>query len=121
MTNRHIYSLLFVLSVFAIPSVALAHVHLEKSIPAKDEQLTTLPTTVQLWFSGNVEAEWSKIEVKDANGQRVDQGKVSAIADSPKAIQIDLKSTISGTYEVKWNAVASDGHRIKGSFTFHLK
>lgn len=107
--------------LLSLPTFALAHVHLEKSTPAKDETLAAAPTSVQLWFSGNIETAWSKVEVTDANGNRVDKNNVSAINDNASSLQIDLTPLSSGSYTVKWNAVANDGHRIKGNIIFHVK
>ena len=103
------------------PTVSHSHVHMNKAQPDKGEVLTTAPTLVQLWFSGKVSAEWSKIEVTNASGERVDSGAVSNIGDDAKSLQINLKPIGSGSYEIHWNAVSGDGHRIKGSSPFSMK
>lgn len=107
------------LLLLLLPMVSHAHVHMNKSQPAKGEVLATPPTVVQLWFSGGVEAEWSKIEVTDSKGERVDSGAVSA--KDANALQIKLKPIGSGNYEVKWSVVSHDGHRIKGGINFSVK
>ncbi|MBI5451378.1 MAG: copper resistance protein CopC [Gammaproteobacteria bacterium] len=102
------------------PLLAQAHIHMEHSTPAKDAVLTVAPQTVQLSFNGKISAEWAKIEVTDAQGRRVDDGKVIN-SDDPKQIQIGLPGIAAGIYEVKWSAVSGDGHRVKGTFTFTVK
>lgn len=109
------------LSLLLFPLTAAAHVHVEKTSPAKGETVSPAPEQVQLWFSGGVETEFSKIKVTDADGKRVDNGEVSRIDSDPKAIQIGLEPLSAGSYTVKWNVVAHDGHRIKGSITFNVK
>lgn len=109
------------LLLLLFPTISHAHVHLDRSQPAKNEVLTSPPAVVQLWFSGAVSAEWSKVEVTDATGGRVDSGAVSSIDNNPKSLQIHLKPIGPGSYEIKWNAVANDGHRIKGSSPFSVK
>lgn len=103
------------------PMISHAHVHMNKSQPAKAQVLTTPPTLVQLWFSGAVESQWSKIEVTDANGERVDNGAVSAIGSDASSMQISLKPIGTGSYEVKWSTASRDGHRIKGNYSFSVK
>lgn len=109
------------LMLLLFPMISHAHVHMNKSQPAKGEVLATPPAVVRLWFSGAVSAEWSKIEVTNAKGERVDTGTVSAISDDTKSLQINLKPLGSGNYEIKWNTVSNDGHRIKGSSPFSVK
>ncbi len=109
------------LLLLLFPMISYAHVHMDKSQPAKGEVLTTPPAVVQLWFSGAVDVEWSKVEVTNTKGERVDNGAVSNIDNDPKSLQINLKPIGTGSYEIKWNAVANDGHRIKGSSPFSVK
>jgi methionine-rich copper-binding protein CopC len=109
------------LVLLLFPIISHAHVHMDKSQPAKGEVLAAAPTVVQLWFSGGVSAEWSKIEVANAKGERVDSGAVSTIGDDAKSLQIKLKPIGPGSYEIRWNAVSNDGHRVKGSSPFTVK
>lgn len=109
------------LALLLFPFVATAHVHVDKTSPAKGETVATAPEQVKLWFSGGIETEWSKIKVTDADGKRVDNGKISRIDSDPKSIQVGLNPLATGGYTVKWNVVAHDGHRIKGSITFNIK
>lgn len=113
-------ALLSALLMLGWPVVGLAHVHLEKSEPAKGATLDASPERVQLWFSGKVAGEWSQIEVTDAGGQRVDDGEVRDEGD-PKRLSVGLRPLTAGTYEVKLNVVSGDGHRVKGSFSFSVK
>ena len=107
--------------LFSLPLLSHAHVHLDKASPSENEVLVTPPTSVKLWFTGRVEAAWSKIKVVDSQGNRVDEGDVASINNDPKTLTVPLKSLGSGTYEVNWNIVANDGHRIKGKFSFTVK
>lgn len=104
----------------AWPLVSMAHVHMDKSDPANGATLSVIPKSVDTWFSGKVAAEWSKIEVTDANGKRVDTGEVSDGGD-PKHLSVGLKSVAPGSYDVKLNVISGDGHRVKSSFSFSIK
>ncbi|MBL1259264.1 MAG: copper resistance protein CopC [Thiotrichaceae bacterium] len=114
-----LYSSLLLLLIF--PLVSWGHVHLDKSIPAKGEAVSPAPESLQLWFSGGVETDWSKIEVKREDGTRMDDGEISHINDDPKTLKVTLKPLPAGTYKIKWNIVAHDGHRIKGNSHFSVK
>lgn len=109
------------LLLLAFPMTSHAHVQMTKSQPAKGEVLATAPTVVRLWFSGEVSAEWSRIEVTNGKGERVDSGAVSNIGGDAKSLQINLKPIGSGSYEIRWNAVSNDGHRNKGSSPFSVR
>jgi methionine-rich copper-binding protein CopC len=109
------------LLMIAWPLASSAHSHLEKSDPADKATLSAPPKSVQLWFSEKVAAEWSKIIVTDAGGKRVDQEKVAEDKDDPKHIQVDLNALQPGSYQVNWNAISGDGHRVKGDFSFSVQ
>jgi len=109
------------LLLLMFPLVSWGHVHLDKSIPAKGEAVSPAPESVQLWFSGGVETDWSKIEVRNTDGARMDDGEINRINDDQKTLRITLKPLPVGIYKVKWNIVAHDGHRIKGNSHFSVK
>lgn len=111
----------YLLLLLMFPLVSWGHVHLDKSIPAKGEATSSAPENLQLWFSGGVETDWSKIEVKSEDGSRMDDGEISHINDDQKTLQVPLKPLSAGKYKVKWNIVAHDGHRIKGNSHFTVK
>ena len=102
------------------PLVSSAHVHLDKSNPSMNAELSEAPTKIDLWFSGKVDGEWSKIKVTNSNGKRFDKKNVTN-GSSAKHLTVGLEPLPAGKYDVKWSAVAGDGHRIKGSLTFSVK
>jgi len=114
-------SLLIAALLLSFPFASQAHVHVKKTIPEKGQVLTSPPKALQVWFSGNVEAEWSKISIKDSNGNRVDTGDVRTIADDMSSLEVDLKPLSAGSYHVRWNVISSDGHRVKGGIDFQVK
>lgn len=107
--------------LFAMPLVASAHTHMERSEPADKAMLETAPAAIHLWFSEKVSAEWSKIEVTDAAGKRVDKQQVTADDTNLKHVQSALEPLTAGIYQVKWNVISGDGHRVKGNFTFTVQ
>jgi methionine-rich copper-binding protein CopC len=107
--------------ILLVPAVALAHTRFLMSEPAPDDSLAASPQAVRLWFSHPVEADFSRIEVTDGSGQRVDNKDVTRDADDPKALRVTLPALSSGKYQVNWTAVSADGHRVKGTFSFSVQ
>jgi methionine-rich copper-binding protein CopC len=107
-----------ILSLLAIAfgSVAAdAHAVLDRASPAVGSTVASAPREVSLTFSQNLEAAFSSIQVTDASGTRVDQGKPQI---SGNTMRIGLKSLSQGTYRVRWQALSVDTHKTEGSFTF---
>nr|MDQ3743873.1 CopD family protein [Acidobacteriota bacterium] len=72
---------------------------------------------VELWFSEELEASMSNATVSDQAGRRVDKNNV-ALAEGDKKLQVELEDLGPGTYTVDWKALSTDGHTMKGKFTF---
>jgi copper resistance protein C len=112
--------LLAALALVGWPVTGLAHVHLDRSEPAKDAVVGEAPKAVKLWFSGRIEPDFSEIVVTSADGTRVDKGDTSA-SSNRRELSVSLDDLAPGTYQVNWNAVARDGHRIRGDFSFTVE
>ena len=119
-TRNTLMTLTAIMLLLCWPLTAMAHVHTEKTQPADGETLAQSPKTVEAWFTGKVTAEWSKIEVSDADGNRVDDGVVSN-GDDPNHLTVGLKPLTSGSYNVELNVISGDGHRVKGHFSFTVR
>jgi methionine-rich copper-binding protein CopC len=96
---------------------AWAHAFLDHASPLVGSTVPTAPHEVTLWFTQNLEAAFSTVEVFDANGGRVDQGKAGI---SGNTMHVALKALPAGTYRVRWHALSVDTHTTQGSFTFHV-
>jgi methionine-rich copper-binding protein CopC len=96
---------------------ARAHAFLDHASPLVGSTVPTAPHELTLWFTQNLEAAFSTVEVFDANGGRVDQGKASI---SGNTMRIGLKALAAGTYRVRWHVLSVDTHTTQGSFTFHV-
>jgi len=108
--------LILSLLAMALGSVAVhAHAMLDHASPAVGSAVASPPREVSLTFSQNLEAAFSSVQVTDANGARVDQGKPQI---SGNTMRVGLKSLSPGTYRVRWQALSVDTHKTEGSFTF---
>ena len=109
---------------FVIPSLlfaalgslaAHAHAFLDHASPLVGSTVGSAPREVSLTFTQNLETAFSSVQVTDANGARVDQGKAQI---SGNTMRVGLKSLAAGTYRVRWHALSVDTHKTEGSFAF---
>lgn len=98
-------------------TAAKAHAFLDHAEPRVGSAVPSAPREVSLFFSQNVEAAFSGVEVSDANGTRVDQGKPSI---NGGVMRVGLKPLPPGTYKVRWHVLSVDTHTTEGSFSFHV-
>jgi methionine-rich copper-binding protein CopC len=98
-------------------TAAYAHAFLDHAEPRVGSTVPTAPREVVLFYSQNLEAAFSSVEVSDANGARVDLGKPQISAST---MRIGLKQLSPGKYRVRWQVLSVDTHTTEGSFTFHV-
>ncbi|ABO56344.1 copper homeostasis periplasmic binding protein CopC [Burkholderia vietnamiensis] len=110
-----------VVAGFVIAQAAHAHAHPKTLDPAADATLASAPHEVAIDFSETLEPAFSSIVVTDSHGQSVADGKSTVDAGNRKRMHVALASLAAGTYTVAWVAVASDGHRTQGRYTFTVK
>ena len=94
-----------------------AHAHLDHASPGVGSTVSTAPQEITLWFTQNLEAVFSTVEVFDGSGERVDEGKPSI---SGNTMRVALKPLSPGTYRVHWHALSVDTHTTEGTFTFKV-
>lgn len=97
------------------PAPALAHNSLVESAPAKDARLAAPPAEVKLRFLSNVD-KTAKLVVTDATGASA----IGAVTVSGKFLSAPFTATTPGTYTVSYELASSDGHPIKGGFSFGI-
>jgi copper resistance protein C len=119
MVRRDILALAGLALVFAART-ATAHAFLAHALPAVGSTLDVAPKEIRIWFTSAVEPAFSTIEVKDAGGKSVTQGKTEADAADQTVLHVTLGPLAPGTYTVTWRATSVDTHKTEGSFEFHL-
>jgi len=105
------------LIAFMAAQAAFAHAFLDHAEPRVGSTVPSAPKEVVLFFSQKVEAAFSTIEVSDANGARVDQGKPVINATT---MRIGVKPLPPGTYRVRWQVLSVDTHTTEGNFSFQV-
>jgi methionine-rich copper-binding protein CopC len=100
-----------------VSTAAHAHAFLDHAEPRVGSTVSAAPKEVALFFSQNLEPAFSTIEVSDASGARVDQGKPKVSATT---MRVGVKPLPPGTYRVRWQVLSVDTHTTEGSFTFQV-
>lgn len=103
-----------------LPVAAFAHAHLDHASPSAGSTVTQPPQEVSLWFTEALEAKFSTIEVRDAQGRSVQAGPATLARDNTAQLRVPLKPLPPGTYKVIWRVLSVDTHRTQGDFTFRV-
>ena len=105
-------------AALAMPVSTYAHAHLDHASPAAGGTVRTPPTEVTLTFTEAVEAKFSSIEVRDAQGAAMQAGATQAVAGNTAQLRIAVKPLRPGTYSVNWRVLSVDTHRSQGRLSF---
>jgi len=105
-------------AVLLAASPALAHAFLRNSSPPVGSNVPVPPKAVIIDFTEGVEPAFSAIEVQDAQGRRVDEGRPHLVAGNQTRLAVDLPRLPPGEYRVTWQATSVDTHKTEGSFHF---
>lgn len=111
-------------ALVALPATAWAlfHNHLLKSTPGADEVATAAPKAITLWFAEKPETPLSGITLQRADSQQVKLGPLAEVKAEKNAIAASITEALkSGVYTVSWKAASSDGHPVKGKYSFTVK
>lgn len=106
---------------FVIVQSAHAHAFPKVQQPAAGATLTSAPRAVSIEFDDALEPAFSSITVVDSQGKSVADGKSAVDSGDRKLMTVALANVAPGTYTVTWVAVANDGHRTQGHYTFTVK
>jgi len=101
-------------------TVAWSHAFLSRAEPRVGATVNQAPAVVALWFSERLEPSFSRVQVLDASGQRVDKNDSSVDPADTKKLQVSMKPLGPGTYKVVWRAVSVDAHVTEGNHVFHI-
>ena len=101
-------------------AAAWAHVFPSKQEPGAGVSVAP-PSQVKITFDGPLEPAFSTLTVTDAAGKQVNDGKSSVDPQQPTVMTVGVPALTAGRYTVHWVAVASDGHRTHGDYSFNVK
>jgi methionine-rich copper-binding protein CopC len=107
-------------SALAYVPLAVAHAFLDHSIPGAGSAVHESPAQLKLWFSERLNPPFSKAEVVDGSGKRVDKGDPQVDRADPKLLRIPLPPLAPGRFRVTWRVVSVDTHVAEGEFIFDI-
>ena len=119
MGKRHLGA--WVLGLALLPTAALAHAVLVKSIPAQRSSLTESPPRVELWFNERLEPAYSRASVTDEAGTQIDLRDALVSKEDARRLSLSLPPLRPGRYAVKFRVLSVDGHVVESSLTFTVK
>ena len=103
----------------ACPAPAGAHAFLDLADPRVGSTVSSPPAALALTFTEPIEAAFSRVEVTDAAGKRIEIGPLQH--PTPATITVSLPGLAPGSYMVSWSVVSVDTHATDGHFTFTVK
>ncbi|HET7727153.1 MAG TPA: copper resistance CopC family protein [Candidatus Limnocylindrales bacterium] len=109
----------FVLLLLGAPSAALAHAELVASEPAAGATVDVAPDEVVLTFNGPLVPDRSSFVLAGPGGE---MGRGSVAPGAPDTMVLTVPGLSPGSYEVRWTAVAEDGHNEirRDTFAFSI-
>jgi copper resistance protein C len=117
-TNR--YSIVVATLALLAPVTAFAHAHPVVMKPAPDSTVSA-PAQVSIEFSEALEPKLSSLSLTDENGSAASKSTATLDSADAKRMILDLSALAPGLYIVHWVSVATDGHRLSGSYKFTVK
>jgi copper transport protein len=115
-------ALLIALAVLAVAApAASAHATLEATTPQRGATVREQPHQVVFSFSESVEGSFGAVRVFDAQGRRVDDGRVVHPGGAGAKMAVGLRSGLAkGSYTATYRVVSADGHPVSGGVVFNV-
>ena len=83
---------------------------------------TPAPTELRLKFSEGLELKFTKVRITGPGKKAVETGPAKLDpSDNTVVIVPVTKPLPDGKYTVDWQAVSTDGHKIKGNYGFESR
>jgi copper resistance protein C len=101
---------------------ASAHAHLKTATPAANGTVTAAPAELDLSFSEGVNLKFTGVKVTGPGGTEVPTGEAKLASGGDTTLVVPVTGTlVPGSYKVDWHALATDGHKTEGSYSFTIK
>jgi copper resistance protein C len=100
---------------------ALAHAHLKAAVPAIDSTVAGAPGELALSFTEGVDLAFTGVTLTGPDHARVPLGPASLRDDGTTLVVPVTGHLGSGTYDAAWHALARDGHKTEGHYTFTIR
>jgi copper resistance protein C len=111
---------LALLVLLSLAPAAAAHGVLDRTEPRAGASVKTSPTQVRLWFTGALEPAYSRAQVLDAAGKRIDLGDATVDSANRTLLLVSVPALPPGSYRVRWRVLSVDSHVTEGQFSFSV-
>ena len=99
-----------------------AHANLTTSTPPAGSTVQISPSEIRLQFNEAIEPRFSQISLEAKGSPPISGGPASTDPNDKSIVIFKLPRLLEpGSYKVNWRVVSADTHKIKGSFTFHVR
>lgn len=106
----------------ALVGAAEAHAHLKSATPAMGATVTAAPAELDLSFSEGVNPQFTGLTMTGPAGATVATGPSKLGPGGDATLVVPVTGTLeAGVYKVTWHALATDGHKTDGTYTFTVK
>jgi copper resistance protein C len=120
MLRKTVQATLAILVPGLISGVTHAHPALEAANPGQGATVSP-PNEIRLTFTENVISKFSGLTVKDHSGSVIETGNPTTDPTDKRQLVVPIAKPLSpGTYDVDWQAVSVDTHRVSGHFSFKV-
>ncbi|MFJ7748156.1 copper resistance protein CopC [Peribacillus sp. NPDC097295] len=114
--KNSIWLFVSILALFISPMTVFGHATVISSNPSPNESLDTIPETISIRFSEDIQPSFYSLKVISKNKNEV---PLQDIQVSEKTLEATWSSSLEeGSYIIKWRVVSSDGHPIDGTIPF---
>ncbi|WP_027780049.1 copper resistance CopC family protein [Paraburkholderia caledonica] len=119
--NARLLRVLSAVLALATAPLAYAHAYPIRQAPSAGSTAAASQKDVAIDFDDELEPAFSSISVTDAQGKSVVRDKAVVDPTNAKHMSVALNPLSPGVYAVSWVAVAADGHRTQGHYSFTVK
>src|SRR5262245_7259304 len=118
--GRTVAAIAALVAALALPATAWAHAVLVATVPTASGIVNTQPGQVELTYSEPVEPRFAIVSVTIADGHQVTAGAPRRSPSNVNTLIVPLDRLPQGWYLVYWRVISTDGHPVRGAFTFAL-
>jgi copper resistance protein C len=120
--HRGAIGMIVLAAAVIISTAAEAHAFLMHANPPVGSTVRASPREIRLYFSEEIEAVFSGIELATKAGERISTGPASVDPNDHSQFFVTLTALLSpDIYRVSWHVVSVDTHRTEGDFSFEVK
>ncbi len=120
---RHALPLVFAVlcASLGLPDDGFAHLELRTSNPADGDRLTIAPRELRLSFSEPVVLTVARVELWGSSGA-ITLAALRLDPDSTTVLIAPIPDELTaGTYTIHWQVASSDGHPVRGEYSFDIE